>query len=316
MKCVKKENNMELCQFMESEYQSLIEFMLIDEFANHMPFEIVYHEGTDENKRGYDLEVRSLIPLFFQFKVSNYYPMFSKSPLTKSRKEALNFSDNPGHFTFHLHLDKKTKTYLQHNLIYELSQNGNYARYVAPLFYQRNTLNKYKYRRPDLKWDIYHHFLMDDIDYYGWRDYLYLPGSVTIRPHRVVQGNAPHNYSYNSRGEISFHSEPEKIEQETVSLGSYLSYVVNQSVNGKGLKFRDIVLSVLKSILYVGDQAEGQPTIYYSLERANISVQTLKAMSEKIDSVSFSDLFDLFSKLSKYLLREHRIIAILGTIER
>ncbi len=178
---------MEECEFKEAEYQALIKQMLIDDFEKNTPFEIIYHEGANERSRGYDIEVLSLIPLFLQLKVPDFfYPMFSKSPLSTSRRDILNFTDNPGHFSFHLHLDKKTKTYMQHNLLCQLRKSGCYSRYVAPLFYLRDTLHNYSYHRPQLRWEIFHRFMMDRDEYYEWRDYLMFPDSITISPNEEI----------------------------------------------------------------------------------------------------------------------------------
>jgi len=303
---------MEKNEFSEAEFQSLIEFILIDEFSKHTPFEILYHSGTDENKKGYDMEVRSLVPLFFQFKVAKFYPIFTRSEMTKLRRENLGYKDNPGHFTYRLHIDKKTNTYLQHNLLYELGTNGNYARYVVPLFYKRSTLNKYKYNRPEVSWNFSPHFLMDGIDYYDWRDYLNFPHSVTIRPHKLISGSDGHYYCYNHRGEVSFHSDPEKVEQKNYSLAEYLRYTMRQSMNGEGIRFKNILLSIAKSIVRTNEQYLKSEDKIIGLKT---SIKELMQLPEKVDEMDFTQKLDIFDKMTTYLFKEHNISTILGAIE-
>ncbi|WDM67475.1 hypothetical protein [Xanthomonas cucurbitae] len=159
-------------QFKESKYQAFVEYSFREYFNKHTRFEIEHYQGVSENKRGYDLEVRSLIPLFLQLKVCDFTPSFSSSALIADRR-ALGFTDNPGHYQFGLHPDKKSSLYKQHNLLNALHHGGAYARYVAPLFYTSKALEHYSYSKPPPKWGIYGSALTDAGlgQIFDWRDY-------------------------------------------------------------------------------------------------------------------------------------------------
>lgn len=218
-------------QFRESKYQSLVEHSFRDYFKDGERYVIEHYQGASENKRGYDLEVRSLVPLFLQLKVCHFTPSFSKSPLISTRK-TLGILDNPGHYHFGLHPDFKTKKYKQHNLLFALHQQGDYARYVAPLFHTRRAIEHYAYQKPHPKWGFHYGYLIDAELKELWTDYFDFEHSISIMPHKNISDaiSTPHGYCYNTSGQISFHSEPELLEQATFNLFDSIRYFTRRAL--------------------------------------------------------------------------------------
>lgn len=98
----------EKVEFFEGECQSLIKQMRVNTFKLYTPVDIIFYCGEIKKLLGCDVEVKSLIPPpFLQLKVADFYPQFGTSVLTVGRKRVLGFNDNPGHYAFSLHLDKK-----------------------------------------------------------------------------------------------------------------------------------------------------------------------------------------------------------------
>ncbi|HEX7813996.1 hypothetical protein [Dyella sp.] len=204
---------MQSVEFIEAAYQTLIEFDLRRSFYNAgQRFEIHTYAGKQENALGYDLEALALVPLFLQLKVADLYPTFSKSPLQAARRK-LRIADAPGCYAFPLHPDKKSARYKQHNLLAALHSNGNYSRYVAPLFHTKSDLERYKYSFREPFWGPSAAGLWD-AGWYYWRDYLSFDHSISIVPHRQVADptTVSHHYTYSLKKHVCFHSEPERAE--------------------------------------------------------------------------------------------------------
>lgn len=304
-------------EFIEAEYQSFVEYSLIDEFSKGQRFEVVYHAGADEKRVGYDIEVKTLIPMFFQLKVSDYYPFHGRSKITLDRRNIFHFKDNPGHFSFDLHKDNKTGRYIQHNTLYELMNNGMYARYVAPLFYTRKTISHLKYNRDDsIKWGMCFHEIADiemihRMPYYkiglmDWRDYIQFSHSVTISPHKIVDDTQVHHYSYNYKGELSFHSDPEKIEQNDLTLYEYLNYAIRNSLRSETqISLNDVIVSISRSIRAVNELSKSDFYANYSTE----------VNAESIEKMDIETKVKELSKLAVYLKDKMGILTIIGSYE-
>lgn len=244
-------------EFSEAQYQSYIESCFINDFRGNNEFDIHYFSGVDERLRGYDILVNTYIPIFLQMKRSDFFFNDSRNIDMVNRKNVLGFIDNPGAYVFHLHLDSKTKDYLQHNLLVDLSNDFNYVRYIAPNFVNYDLLMKLKYRIDSIYWNsIHQNTLSFGINNLTWRDYFYFPHSILIKPHlrqtKVV--GVHHKYFFNKQRQISFHSEPEKIENGE-TFNEFISKVnqeliINNNEESKSLEkiFTSLKLVVLKNL--------------------------------------------------------------------
>lgn len=204
---------MQAVEFLESAYQTLIEYDLRRSFyLAGQRYAVKTYSGKKENIRGYDLEACALVPLFLQLKVSDFYPTFSTSSLQSGRK-AVGIVDNPGCYAFPLHPDKKTAKYKQHNLLAALHAGGSYSRYIAPLFHTEAALEHFKYDFRDPHWGPSASGLFD-VDWLYWRDYVSFDHSISIVPHRVVSDptSVSHHYTYSNRKYVCFHSEAEHVD--------------------------------------------------------------------------------------------------------
>lgn len=202
-------------EFSEAQYQSFIESCFINDFRGNQEFDIHYFSGVDERFRGYDIRVDTYIPIFLQMKRSDFYIHNSTNTDMQNRRNVLNYTDNPGAYYFHLHVDSETNEYMQHNLLVDLSNDFNYVRYIAPSFINYNLLMKLKYKVDSVYSNIR---IESELNFGGrissWRDHLHFPHSILIKPHarQTKVNRIHHKYFFNRQREISFHSEPEPIE--------------------------------------------------------------------------------------------------------
>lgn len=91
----------------------------------------LFPSQSEENDLGYDVSIHDI--LFLQYKRADYL----ESPLSKQWGKF-----KKPYYRFKLHLDKKTKTYKQQNLLCRLAkQKGFGVYYCSPLFHR---LNEYK----------------------------------------------------------------------------------------------------------------------------------------------------------------------------
>jgi hypothetical protein len=241
--------------FTEAQYQSYIESLFIDDFRPDFQFDIYYYSGSEERDRGYDLEVRSFIPIFLQIKRSDFYFQRQSNNEMNIRHNEFHYKDVPGAYFFKLHLDDLTIDYLQHNLLFNLCDNKNYARYLAPLFINKDYLLKLKYSQTPISWNnIINSSLSYNINLqYQWRDYFNLYHSILIKPHNLLNYTAGkrHKYFFNRVKEISFHSEPIKIEQPGEYLKEFIDRInkdISNSKKNSKTNIRKIFRSILKAL--------------------------------------------------------------------
>lgn len=208
--------NLKECEFSEAEFQSLIEFIFRAEFSRGVRFKIKYYSGTDERIRGYDIAIGSYIPVYLQMKRSNFYKNGANSPAMNQRLTSFHYKDDPGAFFFGLHVDETNKEYQQHNLLADLYNSGQYARYIAPFFLSDSEMEDLKYRLSTLRWGIYGKSLRFGKTSRHFRNYFDLDCAITIPATRQLSKSAGvhHKYFYNFKSEISLHSEGEKIESK------------------------------------------------------------------------------------------------------
>lgn len=306
-------------EFSEAQYQSLIESIFRSDFRNGVRFEIDYFAGEEERRLGYDMEVKTYIPIFLQMKRSNMYLGLSNNKEMKDRANTFRFKDSPGAYFFHLHVDNITKDYKQHNLLYHLSKDGSYARYIAPLFIERSLLQRLFYDVPAIYWNSpYPRILVDNKLIYDWRDYFYMEHSVLINPHKEVhkQPNELHKYFFNRGLEISFHSEPEKINNENIE--SLVKFIERLNVAVYNLEpkesgniteiFKKIIDAIKSTFNNLEDWEENEITIF------NIINERFIFEDELIAYKSFSEIEPSFNNLimlDNYLIERFKIYTLL-----
>lgn len=249
-------------EFSEAQYQSFIEYVLRADFkSNGSNFEINYYSGTEERERGYDIEVLSHIPIYLQVKRSSYYPSQSGQKIMALRN-SWGYKDINGAYSFSLHIDKITGDYKQHNLLVDLNQNNSYARYIAPLFFKKSTLERVSYNQLLPRWSVVNRHLINEYDvesFLDWRDYVTFQQTITILPHKRVSKtkNHIHKYFFNGNNELSFHSEPEQVGNEHAQSLEDFIYRVSWDLNeGSTIEFSvilDKLISVMKKNILLSE---------------------------------------------------------------
>lgn len=298
-------------EFSEAQYQAFIESCFIEDFRINNHVDIHYYSGTAERVRGYDIEVMTFIPIFLQMKRSNCYLHGSTNAEMITRRDQFFYTDNPAGYYFCLHVDVPTIDYLQHNLLVSLCHDNKYARYVAPLFIQFGMLMNLKYNIPSIHWgNIFHSTLRDALNFYPWRDYLNFPHSILIKPHanQTKTNGIHHKYFYNRAKQISFHSEPEKIDNADY-FHEFISQIT-EDIKSKNLECLIPLEKVFANILtaikttFNGNKKILETEILFIEE--NISFEKIESLSD----MKFSE--NNFSVLTRYIDNRFGIKTILA----
>ncbi len=293
-------------EFSEAQYQSLIESLFIDDFRNDFMFDIYYYSGTAERQLGFDIEIDSFIPIFLQVKRSHGYLNGSTNDKMTIRNNNFHYNDLPAGYYFDLHLDHRTNDYLQHNLLFNLNfTDRKYARYIAPIFIERRFLMHLKYAQIPIQWNgIFNANMMmyGNIVQHAWRDYTNLFHSILIQPHAILtyaQG-IRHKYFFNRNKQISFHSDPIKIDDQNGNLKEFVENLnkdINNLESENKMKLEvifDFMIEALKSTLKENQYETSECALYNRIIEEN----TTRNNNQKIDT--FGDL--TFSKQNFYNL--------------
>lgn len=298
------------CEFSEAQFQAFIESCFIEDFRNNNQFDIYYYSGSQERSLGYDMEVKTYIPIFLQMKVGDFYLNGSTNTDMLARRNNFNYSDSPGAYYFYLHVDSKTKDYLQHNLLVALCNNSKYARYIAPLFISQSLLMSLKYNIPSIHWkNIYQSFLKDSTNLHAWRDYLNFPHSILIKPHgsQTKVANVHHKYFFNRSKQISFHSEPVKVENAEY-FSEFISVLSKDILerNSSYLSIENIFSNIVKAITENFSNKTDSLADEMSFIEDNITHERIESLSE----MKYS--FRNFSILTQYVDKRFGIKTLLA----
>jgi hypothetical protein len=296
-------------QFSEAQYQSFIESLFLDDFRPDVRFDIYFYSGSEENRRGYDIKIDSFIPIFLQVKRSHCYLQQSINKEMTIRRKSFKYNDDPAGYYFPIHIDRITNDYLQHNLLYNLNfTDRKYARYIAPIFIDRQFLMQLKYAQNPIHWNgiftaelIYGQHLL-----HYWRDYFGIDHSILIQPHNILTHTKGvlHKYFFNRMKQISFHSNPIKIDSQGTSLNDLIKNL-NEDINNpdskKLMKLEEIFESVIKSIQATLNENKSEKN---ECSMYNKIIEEISADVKRQKISNFSDLtFNLinFHNLTFYI---------------
>jgi len=303
----------------EAQYQSFIESIFRNDFRSGNRFEINFFCGSKERIRGYDIEIKTFVPIFLQVKTSSLYLNGSTANQMQERKAYFHYRDLPGAYYFKLHLDHITKDYLQHNLLFQLNENGSYARYIAPLFIEKKMFEYLNYNLTPIYWHSpYNKYLMQQSTMHEWRDYFFMEHSIVIKPHNESHKvmREWHKYFYNRQLETSFHSDIEKIDKTNVVFLEKFINQLNRSVsflrNSNEGNFNSIFFSLIKSLEATFKQFGGWGKT--EIEIINSIIERESLGGESIIYETFSELkpsLENFKVLSIYLKERFNILSLL-----
>jgi len=196
-------------EFIEDDFISAVELVISRAAYPTGHIEISRVSQDEEHYVGYDGVLTSLIPFYLQFKRSTFHTPQFKGKTMRDR-EACGFATKSGFFSFTLHKNRNSKDYDQHNILHRLSKRFS-AAYVAPLFYKKSALSKYKTLTPVYAWTY------KDMDVFiaetphtpiEMRNVRILHQTMTITPHEPITDHLPsHEYTYSHNGDICFHSK-------------------------------------------------------------------------------------------------------------
>lgn len=241
----------EICEFTEEDFISAIERELQKYFFSEN-LVISRISQSDEKSLGYDGVIDHIVPIYIQFKRSNFYRATYQGQLAEDRLSILNNNQN-SFFAFNLHKDSKTKEYLQHNLLFKLRDNNFHSCYVAPLFFKKTQLHKlktskaHKYRF--YPWYIRNLELAENGEIFQYRARLFSE-SIAIIPHREILDSIKHTYTFNKNLEICFHSEPEMIEMKYKNFEDFFTHILS-NIFDKNILEQNVeqVISKLSNVL-------------------------------------------------------------------
>lgn len=223
----------EICEFTEEDFISAIERELQKYFFSEN-LVISRISQSDEKSLGYDGVIDHIVPIYIQFKRSNFYRDTYQGQLAEDRLSILKKNQN-SFFAFNLHKDSKTKKYLQHNLLFKLRDNNFHSCYVAPLFFKKTQLHKLKTSKAH-KYKFYPWYLerltLRDRNVLTEYKVRLFKDSISIVPHKEVKDSSSrHTYSFNKDKEVCFHSQPEFIEGKAKSLNDFIVEILSNLRN-------------------------------------------------------------------------------------
>jgi len=162
----------------------------------------------EEALRGYDVKIIWKVPMFFQFKVSDF--------LSKRNAAEANLFQTMPYYRFKLHRDgKRSDVYNQHNLLVNLNRTHPNVYYSAPAFHKKYQLNQF------------------------FKNSQVTDNSVLFKPIQMGNGwkTVNHKVVYNSsRNKCYFLSEPKSIE--TIN---YLNLKDREEVNLNRKYWSDLI---------------------------------------------------------------------------
>lgn len=234
-------------EFLESELELYVQRLLIHEsYATGNKYRMLKISPSEERLKGYDAQIVGLTPFYCQFKTSDL--MTGVKGICKKRFDFCKTKGWPvsPFYAFslrkpHKDEDKNSPDRWQHNILHNLwRENKTGVAYVAPLFHTRLELDLHEppMRRSccccrllgcgcdDTVSSIY-----IDVASINGRQRCRLPffdGLISIPPYVPVK-DLKHHYAFTSHRDITFHSDPELVE-DGKPLGKTLEHFVSSSL--------------------------------------------------------------------------------------
>lgn len=160
-------------------------YAFTEEFVRSMDYELDFAPYIpnlrEEGKVNYDLKVTWGIPIFIQFKLSEYIKVLSS--------RVREFRDGIYAEPFYRFDLRTYKDELQHNMLVELNNSGEVVSYIAPIFHKLDNFNNF------------------------YRNRQIIDNSIIIEP-KVIDycDNERHYISFISQNDFHVFSEPKKFE--------------------------------------------------------------------------------------------------------
>ncbi len=261
-------------EFLESELELYVQRLLIHEsYSTGNRYKMLKISPNDERLKGYDAKIIGMTPFYCQFKTSDF---LTKGNLYDRRQKFCKMTGWPksSFYTFSLRVpnapeDKKKPNMWQHNVLHSLwKSNPSAVAYVAPMFHTRTELDlheplnawgccfldsQYSRRRDGHR----NSGILIQAGSVNGHDRCRLPffdGLISIPPHVAVQ-DLKHSYCFNSPSDVSFHSEPEQIENAS-TFDERLHYFVFESIKGEAQKVSDLrmTLSDVRNLIAIEEK--------------------------------------------------------------
>ncbi len=306
-------------EFLESELELYVQRLLIHEFyATGNKYKMLKISPNDERLKGYDAKIIGMTSFYCQFKTSNL--IIKKGKLYKQRQAFCSKTRWPEapFYSFALRVpndpnDKKNPAVWQHNVLHSLwKTNQSGVAYVAPMFHTRTEL--------DLHEPLgFHGCCLHDhmngecqrgYDSYGTLIQVagvkcrlpFFYGLISIPPHVSVK-HLKHSYCFTSPSDISFHSEPEKVDKGN-SLGQALRSFVLESIgtNGQNVSAARMSLSHIRELLGTTNQDDDflESFLAFGLVRSGVIFQQSAAMHFEKEATWLQQRVAFAAALSAY----------------
>lgn len=281
-----------ISEFLESELELYVQRLLIHEFyTNGNEYKMLKISPNKERLKGYDAEIVGLTSFYCQFKTSEY---LIRGPLYQERQDlyaTLGWPMQP-FYKFRLREpnnaeDKKNSKFWQHNVLHSMwKHNPSGVAYVAPIFHTRMELDL---QEPFGTWSG---CLYDDrfggihrqhgssaiaiqVASVNGENICRVPffdGLISIPPHASVT-HLKHNYCFTSSSDITFHSEPERVNGQTL-FQALKSFVLEATANdGQKVSAKRMKVSEIKELIGIGDQDPNflESFLNFGLSRSGVS---------------------------------------------
>lgn len=278
--------------FLESELELYVQRLLIHEsYSNGNQYKMLKISPNDERLKGYDAEIIGLTSFYCQFKTSDF---LTKGPLHKKRLAFCSTAGWPkaSFYSFALRVpndaaDKKNPKAWQHNVLNCLWKNNpSGVAYVAPMFHTRTELDLHEplarhgccWCEPDrCRTSI----SIQTVEVNGYEECRlpFFDGLISIPPHSPVS-DLKHSYCFTSAVDITFHSDPEKVQGGN-TLGEALRSFVVEAIENDGQRISDEKMGLLEVRRLIGlDDSDSEfleSFLGYGLMTAGVSNQGIRS---------------------------------------
>lgn len=238
-------------EFLESELELYVQRLLVHEFySTGNEYKMLKISPAVERLKGYDAKITGLTPFYCQFKTSSFV---SQGKLFKSREafsRSIGWPITPFH-SFSLRvpndpIDKKDPNKWQHNILHEMWKTDKpTVTYVAPRFHTKlemdltegfSLYNGCAQCNPNRGISNISHKMVRVNNQFECR-LPSLEGLVSIPPHKLVS-SLNHSYAFTTHNDITFHSDPEKVDDGKSFVDALANFVTIAIERGTQMQSR------------------------------------------------------------------------------
>lgn len=296
-----------LPDYSEDDFLSAIETFINKAYYPKYNFEIARISNMAKHDIGEKGELASIVPFYFMYKPSIFIPDEQETQISLDR-ENIGFGKKSS-YSFSLDIDLETSAFQKHNALYRLSQNVD-AAYLVPFFYRKKRLSILKNNRVVQPWRYEEISVYDSYLAKGKTVLKKIPllsQAAVLYPHKEIEKSSDLKYySYNTKGDIGFHGEPEKVKQKKdFVLVDFLEEIIVN--NSKGVDLAQFSEQMIELVPELFDQKWSSRKLKLIVENIVYDIVERQDFPANYTFTQILESLNVFQKLYlvEVLLRKH-----------